>query len=157
SGRGRRPRAGVRPPGGQDGGHGSRERVERAGSTGPWAPPRCRCRPPRAGRSRRRRRRPLPSPAGTSADARSGGRPVIAILEGTIGEKGAGRVVVSVGGVGYDVIVTGQTLTALPAQGRSARLYTRLQVRDDAMVLYGFASPDERSLFDHLITVTGVG
>jgi Holliday junction DNA helicase RuvA len=82
---------------------------------------------------------------------------MIALLEGTLAEKGAGRVVVSVGGVGYEVTVTGQTLTTLPAQGRPARLYTRLQVREDAMVLYGFASPDERSLFDHLVTVTGVG
>ena len=82
---------------------------------------------------------------------------MIALLEGTLAEKGAGRVVMSVGGVGYEVTVTGPTLTTLPPQGRPARLYTRLQVRDDAMVLYGFASPDERSLFDHLVTVTGVG
>ena len=82
---------------------------------------------------------------------------MIALLEGTLAEKGPGRVVLLVGGVGYEVIVTGQTLTALPPQGRSARLHTRLHVRDDAMVLYGFASPDERSLFDHLVTVTGVG
>jgi Holliday junction DNA helicase RuvA len=82
---------------------------------------------------------------------------MISFLEGTLAEKGAGRVVVSVGGVGYEVSVAAQTLAKLPPQGRPARLYTRLQVRDDGLLLYGFVSPEERSLFDHLITVTGVG
>ena len=82
---------------------------------------------------------------------------MISFLEGRLIEKGAGRVVVSVGGVGYEVSVPAQTLAKLPPQGRPARLYTRMQVRDDAMLLFGFASQDERSLFDHLITVTSVG
>jgi Holliday junction DNA helicase RuvA len=82
---------------------------------------------------------------------------VIASLEGVLAEKGAGRVVLDVGGVGYEVQVPTQTLASLPAQGRRARLHTRLIVREDGMTLFGFASGDERSLFDHLITVTGVG
>jgi holliday junction DNA helicase RuvA len=82
---------------------------------------------------------------------------MISFLEGTLAEKGAGRVVVAVGGVGYEVAVPAHTLAKLPPQGKSARLFTRLQVRDDAMVLYGFSSSEERTLFDHLITVTGVG
>jgi len=82
---------------------------------------------------------------------------MISFIEGTLAEKGAGRVVVAVGGVGYEVAVPAHTLAKLPPQGKSARLFTRLQVRDDAMVLYGFSSPEERTLFDHLITVTGVG
>jgi Holliday junction DNA helicase RuvA len=82
---------------------------------------------------------------------------VIAYLEGTIVERMAGRVVVAVGGTGYEVLAPAQTLAKLPAPGRSARLFTRLQIRDEAMVLYGFATVDERSLFDHLITVSGVG
>jgi Holliday junction DNA helicase RuvA len=82
---------------------------------------------------------------------------VIALLEGTLAEKGAGRVVLLVAGVGYEVAVPARTLVKLPPQGRPTRLYTRLHVRDDAMVLYGFATQDERVLFDHLITVTGVG
>jgi holliday junction DNA helicase RuvA len=82
---------------------------------------------------------------------------VISFLEGTLAEKGAGRVVIAAGGIGYEVLVGAQTLARLPAQGRTARLFTRLQVRDDAMVLFGFATPEERSLFDHLITVTGIG
>jgi Holliday junction DNA helicase RuvA len=82
---------------------------------------------------------------------------VIASLEGTVAEKGADRVVLVVGGVGYDVLVPTPTLARLPGPGRTARLLTRLHAREDALVLYGFASSDERSLFDHLLTVTGVG
>jgi len=82
---------------------------------------------------------------------------VISFLEGTLAEKGAGRVVVAVGGVGYEVAVPAHTLARLPPQGKAARLFTRLQVRDDGMLLYGFVSQEERILFDHLITVTGVG
>ena len=82
---------------------------------------------------------------------------MISFLEGRLIEKGAGRVVVGVGGVGYEMSVPAQTLAKLPPQGRPARLYTRMHVRDDAMLLFGFASQDERSLFDNLITVTSVG
>jgi Holliday junction DNA helicase RuvA len=82
---------------------------------------------------------------------------VIAFLEGAVAEKAGDRVVIGVGGTGYEVLVPAMTLAKLPPPGRAARLFTRLQVRDDAMVLYGFASLDERELFDLLITVSGVG
>jgi Holliday junction DNA helicase RuvA len=82
---------------------------------------------------------------------------VISFLEGTVVEKGADRVVLAVNGTGYEILVPVQTLVKLPAPGGSARVHTRLQVREDSMVLYGFAGTDERSLFDHLVTVTGVG
>jgi Holliday junction DNA helicase RuvA len=82
---------------------------------------------------------------------------VISFLEGEVVDKGSGRVTLGVGGVGYDVLVPVSTLARLPATGRPARLHTRLQVRDDALVLYGFATSEERSLFDLLVTVSGVG
>ena len=82
---------------------------------------------------------------------------MISSLEGTVAEKAGDRVVLAVGGVGYELLVPAQSLAKLPPQGRQARLFTRLLVRDEAMVLYGFATQDERSLFDHLITVSGVG
>jgi Holliday junction DNA helicase RuvA len=82
---------------------------------------------------------------------------VIAFLEGEVAEKAAGRAVISVGGVGYDVQVPASTLAKLPPVGARARLHTRMVVRDDAMTLFGFASADERELFDLLVTVTGVG
>jgi Holliday junction DNA helicase RuvA len=82
---------------------------------------------------------------------------VIAFLEGEIAEKTGTRVVVSVGGVGYDVLVPASTGGKLPPVGGAARLYTRMHVRDDSVMLYGFATQDERGLFDLLVTVTGVG
>lgn len=72
-------------------------------------------------------------------------------------EKGADSVVLSAAGVGYEVLTPTHTPARLPPPGQTARLFTRLQVRDEAMVLYGFASSEERALFDHLITVSGVG
>jgi Holliday junction DNA helicase RuvA len=82
---------------------------------------------------------------------------VIAFLKGEVAEKGAGRVVIDVGGVGYEVAVPVSTAARLPAVGRPARLFTRMHVRDDAMLLFGFGSADERVLFDLLVTVSGVG
>jgi Holliday junction DNA helicase RuvA len=82
---------------------------------------------------------------------------VISFLEGDIAERSGGRVVISVGGVGYEALVPASVLSKLPPVGRPARLYTRMVVRDDAMVLYGFASVDERELFDLLVTVNGIG
>jgi holliday junction DNA helicase RuvA len=82
---------------------------------------------------------------------------VISLLEGEVAERAGGRVVISVGGVGYEVQVPASTLAALPPVGRTARIHTRMVVRDDAMTLFGFGSADERELFDLLVTVNGVG
>jgi Holliday junction DNA helicase RuvA len=82
---------------------------------------------------------------------------VISFVEGKLVEKSGDRVVVAVGGTGFEVFVPTLALGKHPPVGRVARLFTRLQIRDEAMLLYGFASVDERSLFDHLITVSGVG
>ncbi len=82
---------------------------------------------------------------------------MITLLEGKVVEKNGDRAVISVGGVGYEVLLPVPTIGRLPALGRAARLFTRLQVREDAMVLYGFSSTEERTLFDHLVTVSGVG
>jgi holliday junction DNA helicase RuvA len=82
---------------------------------------------------------------------------MISFLEGEVVEKAGARVVVDVGGIGYDVLVPTSTLASLPPVGRRARIHTRMIVRDDAMLLYGFGSPDEREIFDLLTGVTGVG
>jgi holliday junction DNA helicase RuvA len=82
---------------------------------------------------------------------------VIAFLEGEVAEKAANRVVIAVNGVGYDVLVPMSVLADLPPVGRNARVHTRMVVRDDGITLYGFATQDQRSLFDLLTGVTGVG
>lgn len=82
---------------------------------------------------------------------------MIAFVEGVLAERGADRVVVNAGGLGYELIVSTSTLAGLPGMGKPVRLLTHLQVRDDAMVLFGFASGAERDLFEMLITVSSVG
>jgi Holliday junction DNA helicase RuvA len=82
---------------------------------------------------------------------------VISFLEGEVAERAGGRVVIAVGGVGYEVQVPASTLAALPPVGRPARIHTRMIVRDDAMTLFGFGGVDERELFDLLVTVNGIG
>jgi Holliday junction DNA helicase RuvA len=82
---------------------------------------------------------------------------MISFLDGEVVEKSTSRVVLSVLGVGYEVNVPASVLSGLPPVGRSARVYTKLAVRDDSMTLYGFSSPEERQLFEQLTGVTGVG
>jgi Holliday junction DNA helicase RuvA len=82
---------------------------------------------------------------------------MISFLEGEIVEKAGTRVVIAVGGVGYDVSVPTSVAATLPPVGRTARIHTRMVVREDSMTLYGFADADERTLFDLLTGVTGVG
>ncbi len=64
--------------------------------------------------------------------------------------------VVDCGGVGYACRTTNNTLSRLQ-KGKEAKLYTHLNVREDAMELYGFATENERSCFQMLIAVSGVG
>ena len=80
-----------------------------------------------------------------------------AFIEGTIDEKTADTVVIGAHGVGYELFVSARTLSEIGAVGETAKIYTRLQVREDAMTLYGFLRKDERAMYDRLITVSGVG
>ena len=82
---------------------------------------------------------------------------MISFLEGEVVEKAATNVVLVVGGIGYDVSVPTSVVSRLPAVGGSARVHTRMVVRDDSLTLYGFSTTDERELFDLLTGVTGVG
>ena len=82
---------------------------------------------------------------------------MIGRLRGDVAEKGADWVLLDVAGVGYEVAVTPDTIGALPNAGQPAVLHTHLHVREDLMALYGFASADERNLFQILIGVSGVG
>lgn len=82
---------------------------------------------------------------------------MIGRLRGYLIDKPAGRVVVEVGGVGYEVAVTPRTAAVLPAVGEEVVIHTHLHVREELMALYGFGSTDERDLFRLLIGISGVG
>lgn len=82
---------------------------------------------------------------------------MIGRLTGTLIEKSPPTVCIDVQGVGYEVDVPMSTLYALPDTGASTTLLTHLIVREDAHVLYGFATAAERAAFRQLIRITGVG
>lgn len=82
---------------------------------------------------------------------------MIGLISGTLLEKHPPQILVEVNGVGYELDVPMSTFYTLPASGQRVRLYTHLLVREDAHVLYGFASEEERGLFRQLIKVSGVG
>jgi Holliday junction DNA helicase RuvA len=82
---------------------------------------------------------------------------MIGFLEGEVAVRTEGGCFLQVGGVGYRLSCSATTLRALPPAGGRARLWTHLHVREDALVLYGFSSEAEQSLFEGLVTVSGVG
>ena len=82
---------------------------------------------------------------------------MIGFLRGVLTRKHPPVLVVDVGGVGYELEAPMSTFYALPAVGDEVRLYTHLVVREDAHLLYGFATEDERRLFRDLLRVSGVG
>jgi holliday junction DNA helicase RuvA len=82
---------------------------------------------------------------------------MIALLRGRLEEKHPNQAIVLCGGVGYDVAISVTTFSSLPGVGEEVSLRVHTHVREDALVLYGFAAPEEKALFEKLITVTGVG
>ena len=82
---------------------------------------------------------------------------MIGRLSGTLTAKNPPQILVEVGGVGYEVDVPMSTFYSLPSTGGSVTLFTHLVVREDAHVLYGFASAEERTVFRQLIRVSGIG
>ena len=82
---------------------------------------------------------------------------MIGRITGTLIEKTPPLVCVDVNGVGYEIDVPMSTLYALPDNGARVTLYTHLAIREDAHVLFGFATDAERAAFRQLIKVSGVG
>jgi len=82
---------------------------------------------------------------------------LIGFLHGRIAAKTAPAVTLDVGGVGYELEAPMSTFLNLPAVGESVHLITHLVVREDAHILYGFATEEERRLFRNLLKVSGVG
>ncbi len=82
---------------------------------------------------------------------------MIGRIRGEFGAAGAGTVTVDVGGVGYEIAVTGRTFLELPGIGSEIVLHTHLHVREDQLALFGFTTADDRDLFRLLMGVSGVG
>lgn len=82
---------------------------------------------------------------------------MIGQLRGRIVEKQPPHLILDVGGVGYEVQAPMSTFFALDTGGGEVTLLTQMVVRDDAILLYGFASAGERRLFRELIKVSGIG
>jgi Holliday junction DNA helicase RuvA len=83
---------------------------------------------------------------------------VIGRLAGTLLSRGVdGTCIVDVGGVGYEVVVPLGALGRLPADGHEVALTIHTHVREDALVLYGFATPEDREAFRALLSVSQVG
>lgn len=82
---------------------------------------------------------------------------MIARLAGTIADKHVQRIVVDVGGVGYDVIVPLSTFYTLGDPGSRVTLRVHTHVREEALQLFGFATTLEQELFERLINVSGIG
>ena len=82
---------------------------------------------------------------------------MIARLRGKLAEKEPARVVIDVGGVGYEVFIPTTTFTAMPNAGAEVSLDIHTHVREDALSLYGFSSRQERRVFERLISISGIG
>ena len=82
---------------------------------------------------------------------------MFAHFDGIVAEKNADSIVLDVNGVGYLLMVSGATLSMAPAVGERMKLYSVLNVREDAMELFGFYSREEKTMYERLKGVTGVG
>ena len=82
---------------------------------------------------------------------------MIARLHGILAESAYTMCIVDVGGVGYEVAIPLSTFDRLPRPGEEVTLNILTQVREDAITLFGFATPEEKSLFSELIQISGIG
>jgi holliday junction DNA helicase RuvA len=82
---------------------------------------------------------------------------MIAFLKGKLVEKEPTHVILDVSGVGYFVKISLQTYSALHQSEEACLLHTVLIIREDSHTLFGFFTKDERELFEHLISVSGIG
>ena len=78
-------------------------------------------------------------------------------IDGKVAEKGTDTLVIDCGGVGYELICSRATLSAAPRVGERMKCYTILSVREDAMELFGFATREEKKLYEKLRSVSGIG
>ena len=82
---------------------------------------------------------------------------MIAYLRGRLLEKRPNQVIVDVNGVGYDVQIPVSTFSHLGDTGAEVKLFIHTHVREDTLALYGLLAPKDRTLFERLISVSGIG
>lgn len=82
---------------------------------------------------------------------------MIAFIEGRLSDVTEHTVVISCNGIGYELFVPQSVYRSLPAVDEIMKLHTFLQIREDGVALFGFASRDDLNLFKLLITVSGIG
>ena len=82
---------------------------------------------------------------------------MIAHLRGRLLAKHPQQAIIEACGVGYDVVISVTTYSALPAEGSEVSLFIHTHVREDTLALYGFLEREEKRVFERLITVSGVG
>jgi len=82
---------------------------------------------------------------------------MIAFLTGRVASRAADHCLLDVGGVGFKLAMSTSALASLPAEGDTVTVHTLLYVREDELSLFGFESVEEKTLFENLLTVSGVG
>ena len=82
---------------------------------------------------------------------------MIAFIKGEIADMTEGSLILDVNGIGYEVLVPGQTISMVEGIGQAVKLHTYLQVREDAVTLFGFLSKDDLQMFRMLTGVSGMG
>jgi len=82
---------------------------------------------------------------------------MIAKISGRLLEKSPTRILIEVGGIGYEIHIPLSTFDKLGAVGENFSVFTHLHVREEALQLFGFATAPEKQLFQHLLSVSGIG
>ncbi len=82
---------------------------------------------------------------------------MISYIRGELADIEEDKIIIDVGGVGYGIFMPGQAMSRLPGIGQEVKVYTYLNVKEDAMQLFGFLTRDERSVFRLVIGVNGIG
>lgn len=82
---------------------------------------------------------------------------MIQYIRGELAALEEDRIIVDVGGIGYGIFMSVQSMSSLPPVGSEVRIYTYLNVKEDAMQLFGFLTRDDLSVFKLLIGVNGIG
>ena len=82
---------------------------------------------------------------------------MFAYIKGVLVENGNGYIVVEAGGIGYKIFMSNISSAALGEEGSVVKVHTHYHVREDDISLYGFATKEELKMFEHLISVSGVG